>query len=254
MNHRWSKVSFTIYVNIAHIGKGTMREKIEASQVVGRVLGLRSDGQTYFCTIDLPWIWDRKAFRWKYAAKKRLNTLLSPECDCETSGAGSKLCKLHEELNYQWQREDRVRINYQGQVEELTALAAPTADRKSGSIEWSIMHRDFPWTRFDPAQKRFHCLICGFSEDAGYNHFNPTWRNKFIQHHSFCGELKRIPDVPKPTEDQVIEAIADRLEQKYFATRQLVYDTTRAEVLNLRGQLVVGEKELKQLTGVVIDG
>ena len=213
-----------------------------ANKVIGRVLGERTDGQLFFATVDLPWIWPGPDnWDWRAVAMWRLDTFLLDWCKCEARDTQQRVCEEHVKLFGQWCRDDAElnRMFEQGSGADLPAVTSP------GPLPvLEMIHSDFPWCRYDRKANEWVCNLCGFRQAAMDN--NSTWRNQFIRKHGDCGlPANDRSGIKTSIEEQVLNELGERLEELYANTGAYWADTARAFILNQRGKLVIDSAELQ---------
>jgi hypothetical protein len=101
----WKEVVYGIVVNQMPTAQGGA-----VMVIAGRAFGLRNDGKPFCADFWFGAQW-KEGFRWEPIAKQRLDTFL--DCACDESGP----CKVHQVSMPHWARDDRKRIEDEGQTE-----------------------------------------------------------------------------------------------------------------------------------------
>jgi hypothetical protein len=92
-----------IWTSVAYTLCPKLNPQIGLVAVAGKACGIRSDGQAFWATYDLPWIYPQ-GFDWTAKAKERLDSFL--ECSCSISTGA---CNFHRVAQEEWFREDELR-------------------------------------------------------------------------------------------------------------------------------------------------
>lgn len=241
--HSWKSIQYGLQAPIVLRG---MRDP-QVYRLVGRAVGEREDGQGFTAVVDIPWTMPED-YLWQPRAKERLETFLYDSCKCEARETEERICLMHQTIAPAWYAEDAAEIKkYEGRTEDM-----PQPVSASGvMVLYELMHRDFPWCRYDRRGKRWICSMCGFTQDATDN--NSTWRNQFIRKHGSCGFVDPDAVVPWSIEDKVLIEIGRRMEEEFKRTGSYSLDSARSFVLNQRGTLVIEDsrkpKELSDGNG-----
>jgi hypothetical protein len=232
---RWLDVGYRLTVVMQQQVGGLHVVQIPKG-LVGRALGIRyPDNKVFFSTVMIPWTCDED-FNWQKMAKKRLDTFLLPECQCESHEADMRFCEFHEKLNKMWKTEVEHSEKRQTQIKQLEEQMPIPGREWSGPADMlRILHRDYPWVRLDVEASYYVCLVC-----KKRRQFYPfaADRNVFLRDHSHCG-MKPDEIIPPSFEDKVISKIGSLMEEEFRRTGSLTFDTARSFVLNLKGHIVI---------------
>jgi hypothetical protein len=226
--HSWKEVKYMLQAPIAIPG---LRDPV-VRDIVGRAVGLRDDGETFSATMLVPWVVDAN-YNWQVKAFEHLNTFAMDTCTCIGGDEDVVVCAYHLHIMRGWHGRE--------------PQEDPTPPRRPGPVpHLQPMHRDYPWTYYDPRTREWVCTMCNARQGAMDN--NSTWRNQFIRKHSACGFVDPATVLPWSIEDKVLMELGRRLEAEYHRTFDQRLDTVRGWLLNQRGTLVIeDERKPKEL-------